>query len=380
MAALHRLARALVAERGLEGSPPVEQLALHLELDLRRGDPRAEAASLVAALARRVDDALVAAGSWRQGHVYCFQCDAPGCRHARPPRASAAFAGYSATGKPVWQGFAELCIDRGDERTARIFGDRPEVIALVQPGDALHVDVLPTFAGTGRPLAVLGQVVAGLLPASYASELGRDPHGAPSAPERVAMTVQVVDLPGARRGGRLRLNLIGTSWDAIAKAHADEGHKSSAQGLRSALAAARHRLQAQSRHLAKRGGDLHAVVEPVLADLQRDIERVFRGHRWRTRHAEHRHRSGERPTIAAVSEARSAPTQRLLFDTERKTLVVLGRKGRAHVFSPDGRHVTSLQLGAGELERKTDRGRWRSVPEVDAARFRAALEARRDRS
>ncbi len=336
----------------------------------RPGPPAARA--LIDAIGARIDEALKAAGGWRQGFVYCFQCREPGCRHASPPDPAATFAGYNATGRPDWVDFTELCIARQDSRVERVFADPPQVIAIVQSGDELSDAVLPDMGGAGSVLAVLGQVVAGLLPAEYAPGGGHD---------RLAMTVQIVEMPAARRGARLRINLVGTTWDAIAAVLETDGVRSPAEGLRASLAAARDRLRAQSRHVTRRERkgeqtDLQALVRPVLLDLQRDIERVFRGHRWRTRHAEERHRGGNRPTDTAVREARNAPTNRLLNDPDRKTIVVLGRKGRAHVFSADGRHVTSLQLGPSEADRKIARGRWRPLDEPAARSFRAAVDAR----
>ncbi len=376
MRAMHRLVDELAKQRGLAGDLPLETIDVALGISTRRADRGGAAEALVKAITARIDDALKASGGWRQGHVYCFQCDEPGCRHSVPPQPAATFAGYNGTGRPVWVGFAELCIERGDDRIHKVFADTPQVIALVQDGASLSPDVLPEFGGAGNALSVVGQVVAGLLPAAYAPGDGHD---------RVALTVQVVQMPDAGRRGRFRLNLLGTSWEGIAAVLATEGAHSPAEGLRSAIAAARHRLEAQSRHLRKRekaaeNTDPHAGAMAVLTDLQRDIERVFRGHKWRTRHAEHRHRSGKRPTVTAVGEARNAPDNRLLHDINRKTIVVLGRKGRAHVFSQQGKHVTSLQLGPGEINRKTTRGRWRPLDKDTARAFREAVQARGDQT
>lgn len=370
--ALHRLLSALARQKGLSGELPLDQLTMPLTLTTSGSSRKKEIELLIASFGAHIDDALKAAGGWRQGHVFCFQCDEPGCRHATIPHPAATFAGYTATGRPRWIGFTELCIARRDGRVERVFGEPPEVIAVVQSADELGQDVLAHVRGPGAPLSVLGQVVAGLLPAAYSSGSGHD---------RVAATVQVIQMPEAGRAGRFRLNLLGTSWEAIGAVLAEEGGHGPAEGLRSALAAARHRLQAQSRHANRRERagetvDLEKIVMPILCDVQRDMERVFREHRWRTRHAEVRHRSGKRPTVTAVSEARSAPTNRLLHDLNRKTIVVLGRKGRAHVFSAEGRHVTSLQLGPGEVTRKTARGRWRALSETDARAFRRAVEQR----
>jgi hypothetical protein len=115
----------------------------------------------------------------------------------------------------------------------------------------------------------------------------------------------------------------------------------------------------------------------LLGRLRSDLERVFRSDPRRTVHARERHLGGERPTAHALRDALDVGPDRFLRDSERDTLVVLGPRGRTHVFSArDGRHVTSLVLGPGELDRKFGRARWRPAtrPEVDAFRARLATE------
>jgi hypothetical protein len=181
---------------------------------------------------------------------------------------------------------------------------------------------------------------------------------------------------GGPIGRRLRLNLVGTSPEVIARVAETEGPRSPAEGLRAALEAARHRLEALGRRrAATRPGQDPPPVAAFLARLQQDLERALRGHRYRTRHAESRHREGGRPTDTALAEAGRVPDARLLRDAQHRTIVVLGRKNRAHVFAEDGRHVTSLQLTPGEAERKAERSRWTPLGPEEVAAFRRALAA-----
>jgi hypothetical protein len=115
----------------------------------------------------------------------------------------------------------------------------------------------------------------------------------------------------------------------------------------------------------------------MLGRLRSEIERIFRAPSHRTQHAQERHVRGERPTSSAIRDARDAPDERVLRDVRRDTMVVLGPKGRAHLFADDGRHVTSLQLRPGELDRKSSRARWRPVTHEEAQRFRQTLAAGR---
>lgn len=47
---------------------------------------------------------------------------------------------------------------------------------------------------------------------------------------------------------------------------------------------------------------------------------------------------------------------------------MLGARGRAHLFSPAGKHVTSIRFDPPAIERRRDRKRWRpaSRDEIDA--------------
>ena len=56
------------------------------------------------------------------------------------------------------------------------------------------------------------------------------------------------------------------------------------------------------------------------------------------------------------------------MDAHTRAYVVLGPKNRAHLFTSAGKHMTSMQLDPGELDRKVGRRRWRPVsPETAGA-------------
>ena len=122
-------------------------------------------------------------------------------------------------------------------------------------------------------------------------------------------------------------------------------------------------------------GLLEAEVRPILRKLRTDIERIFRSSKRRTTHAERRHTSGERPTGDAMNDVAHASVDQFFHDTRRNTVVVLGGRGRAHIFSTAGQHVTSLRLDPGELRRKTDRQRWTPLDPAAAMELRERLTA-----
>lgn len=201
----------------------------------------------------------------------------------------------------------------------------------------------------------------------------------PSKPpaEPFTLTAQLVETRSGRAHSRLRLNIIGLSSDDLA-AGAEDSRRRPSERLRRALWDVRRQVEALSRRAqeAERRGAplaLPEVVAPVLARLRHELNRAFRPETHRTHHARERHSDGERPTSSALRDALRVPTERLLWDADRRTIVVLGPRGRAHLFAQDGRHVTSLQLDAGEVERKLRKRRWGPLDPELAAGWREAL-------
>lgn len=151
-----------------------------------------------------------------------------------------------------------------------------------------------------------------------------------------------------------------------------------AEWVRRAMLDTRQRLDGIGRrlHVAKRRGapfDLEHEVGTLLAGLRSDLDRVFRPEMRRNVHAQERHREGERPNAFALRDVNEAAAGRFLVDADRDTVIVIGPRGRTHVFSQDGRHVTSMVLAPGELDRKAGKVRWRIMSRSDVDRFRARL-------
>ncbi|TNF24288.1 MAG: hypothetical protein EP329_25180 [Deltaproteobacteria bacterium] len=370
---LRVLARELAAEQGgpRSGRFPVETLDVALTIPMG-GAPeqvRPAAQTLLGHLRERLDEALRGAVAFREGHVYCFHTDQPESPYSQPPDANAVFAGYAANGRPEWRSFPNLCLERREPRVDRLYADPPEVIAIVQTAEELSGDLLPGFGRRSLAYAVLGQVVVGLVP----RDLDLRGRG-----ERVAVTLQLVETTQGTRDHRLRLNLLGLPSDDIITAAAEADERSPAEAFRKVLRTARQRIDALGRQLAlaaRRGEevDRDRLVEQILSRLRTDVLRVLKVRGHRTQHAEVRHQSGERPTSLALQDARAAVDGRLFDDTYKHTIVVLGPKQRAHVFTAGGRHVTSLVLDPGELERKLERRRWRPLDAAAAEAFRRAV-------
>jgi len=331
----------------------------------------AKALEVVGGVASVVDD-------WRADGVFCLQCDSPDCQHVRPLNPTDAFAGYLPTGKPSWQDFTNLCMDRAVEGFETLFVERPGVVAVALSGDELAGELLESFRNRGYMVA--GAVVAGLIPADF--EPVRAGQG------RIAASFVAV----ARfRAGTLsiRLNQVGIDQDALDQAAGAQAHRGPAERLRRLLAATRGRLEAAALALKhdpnlrdtaehdELASRLDAAVMPILNRFRSDLVAVFSGVDDRTKHGEHRSRSGDRPTSAAFTDAAAAPDERLFFDMLELTVVVSGPRGRCHFFTRDARHVTSLTLDPGEFDQRVSRKRWRPLDPQATAAFRQSLSRRR---
>jgi hypothetical protein len=374
-AGLDRLVALVLKDAGL---PPANRLAqvsgaalsvtLPLHLDLG-GPQETRSAALLALVRDHVLAAVSGASAFKDGRVYCFHTESVDSPYSAPPHATDVFAGYAANGRPEWVSFPNLCLSRREPRVDRLYGDHPEVIALIVGPDELEAGLLPEFGRGSLVYRVLGQVVVGLVPRDLNLR---------SRAERVALTLQVVETSQPGLAHRLRLNVIGLPLDDIAEAAAGADATSPAEAFRKVLRATRGRIDGLGRRaaLARRQGgafDLQAPVMQLLARLRGDVLRVLKSRDHRTRHAEERHQSGERPTALALSDALQAGEGRYFLDEHKQTLVVLGPKHRVHVFTKQGKHVTSLELLPAEVERRVDLRRWRFLERAECERFRESL-------
>lgn len=382
---LDELARDIV--RHMAGDD-VDLEALRIILPLELPGPsdedarKARAHSVVQSLRGRLAEAIKATQTFVPGHVYDFQSASADGPHSQPPDAVSTFVGYSPTGRPTWKSFVSVCVDAKEPEVDRLFprpGERPAIIVRAMEAPQLKDGMLPGFGRGSLAYNVLGQVVAGLLPHDLDARGFESTRGFEGAEGRVALTLQIVETRSGVRGRRLRLNMIGIGAERLADLAAEGAEQARPERLRKVMAQARIELDKLGRraHRAEKSGhafDLEEPVSQLIARLRADVDRVLRGGRHRTRHAEDRHREGDRPTGSALADVRAAPDHSFFKDPRADTIIVVGKKGRAHVFSPQARHVTSLQLEPGELTKKTSRARWLPLTREELSAFRQRLE------
>jgi len=188
----------------------------------------------------------------------------------------------------------------------------------------------------------------------------------------LALSFQVVSSQPPKGQRRFGLNLIGLApedqplenlFDRIGELPWAPSARWAQDALRQIERAAPRTQDIDEEKLEKR-------LQGLLSGLARRLERHHRSRRRRTSHAQQRHRQGDRPTWKALSDLASAKDEDLLFDTRKKTLIVLGDRGRAHVFNQAGKLVTSIRYSPSSIERRRERHLWRSATDEEIASLR----------
>jgi hypothetical protein len=357
--------------RRLEASPGghlvahrLGQLSVRLEVDLKDPEAGAEklSAELEQAVACFVEDAVQAEAAFRPGRAFCHRCESADCRHALPPQPRAVFTGYTPTGLPRWSDFPQFCLDRRHEQIDRLYDARPAILTLEVEGHDLNADLLPEFHRAARHHDVPGQVCAGLFPLR-------------GADEPIALTFQAVVTRRPRGRRHVGLNVIGggpLGETALAETTPEE------KPWRAAVLWAQAQFEAISKQAGRRASTPEPMflrrVHGVLQGLARRIERDTRGRSRRTRHAQKRHLSGERPTRKAIDDLRRAGEEACLRDGRNDTLVILGGRGRTHFFAPEGRLVSSVHYPKETVEKKIRMGLWKPVAAHELAALKARVE------
>lgn len=350
-----------------------------IELTLRlRADPARQwqitfDPPIVEQLDEQFADAKAERDVYRKGAVYCFRCNASTCDHATPPASLSVFHGYDETGRPEWIEFHQALIELKNDRVDQLYGRPPAVLTSVQFGRQLRGRQLSSFGRSSRTYAVLGQVIAGYFPLPRAAGPGT------VAPEKLAVTFQVVEARDADGSPRLHLNalarlpepvtldeLLGGGWQP-------DVFRARGIAVRS-LAALEHRVRG-----AREGGrheQSRELLRHIPSILHRIADALDRGHRQtrrRTQHAEQR-RQENRPVHKALEDSRDARTDDFFFDLKAQTFIVCGPKGRTHAFNAAGKHVTSFMIKPDTIEFRLRTERWRRGEAEEFSAFREKLE------
>jgi hypothetical protein len=368
---IQRMVRELLARK--PGGHLVESKLRRIDLELplalsgEEADPTLFARRLSRSIDRWLDDAIEHAAAFRPGHAFCHRCAGSTCEHTAPPSCRHVFGGYAPTGVPRWEDFAQLCLDRKHPDVDRLYHHPPALLTLVHGGRELQRDILDAFHDGAYELA--GQVSAGFFPVRARAEEGRGV---------LALTAQAAVSRPRRGRWRVGLNLLGRTpagegLDSLWERHEELPWRRSVRWAQTALQSLESRLQ-------RRGGrdlppeHLQQRIEGIMRGLARRLERDTRSRARRTRHAEERHSSGERPTRKAIDDVRDAADESFMVDERSGAVVVLGQRGRTHFFTAAGRLVSSVRYSKDAVARKIKLERWRGATREERDALRERLD------
>jgi len=355
---------------GASREPKDVKLSLNLDIDPQQGWRLLNEGVLQEQIERCIREAGAKADCLQQGFVYCYHCETSQCCHAVPPRPHAVFQCYSSSGIPQWTDFAQLLVERNDERAYLLFQKQPPVLAHVILGRELKREQLHLFGKASKSYDVLGQVASGYF---------HDPMGNGDS-DRFAITFQVVESRGCLGETRLDMNILGWISDRMSAReyldeYAEEALRQSVITAEISLEELREKLHpTQGRPSSRTRSQLLGKVPGILKDLGTHLERSSRLSARRTRHAQRRSQEA-RPTAKAIDDALSASIERILLDERKDTIVVLGPRNRVHVFGKDGAHVTSLSIHKEAVGKRIKRRRWIPAPSHVLHAFQETLSS-----
>jgi hypothetical protein len=370
--AMRTLIRDLYLDR--YGQPPAhaQEIAVPLQLSLTVGEHWTLSCDppLPDQVMAALEDAEAGCNVYRPGHVHDFYEGSSASARSVPPTGISVFRGYDSMGVPQWYDLTQAFMEAGDERIDLLFRDPPATVARLQYGKELTRDQLRTFGKASKTYSVLAQVIAGyfLLP----RKAGRQ-----NSDRRLALTFQVVEARDADRRVSLHLNVLSAvPWSRLSEWFA-EGWEPAVFRACKKLRTELEQVQQKVRCLREADGtaDIPRVMRKIpdlLRRLAGSIERGGRQQRRRTRHVEQRR--GKRPTHTAWDDARQAGSEQLFFDLKTDTWIAAGGHGRAHVYSMDGRHVTSFVLKPDAVGFRLRTRRWRPMTPEEIKQFKTLIQ------
>ncbi len=346
----------------LEGGDETLEVRLRVPIHQQKGwleDAREEAS---ASLNDGLQQVLVHRAVFHPGHLYCLRCASASCEHSLPGAGQEVFAGYGPSGLPRFLDLGQWLLERKDPRVDLLYEAPRRLIAHTTPGAELTSQLLPAFQDADSGYHIHGQVTVGWY--SFPTVGGLQ--------ESLALTFQIVSSRPPRGRLRLGLNLIGLApedqplenlFDRIGEVPWMAPSRWAQDALRQIEHSVSKRQDIDEEKLEKR-------IDGLLSGLARRLERHDRSRRRRTTHAQKRHGQKDRPTWKALADLAAAKDSDLLFDTRRQTLIVLGDRGRAHVFNKAGKLVTSIHYSPSSIQRRRERRLWRSATDEEIASLR----------
>ena len=230
------------------------------------------------------------------------------------------------------------------------------VLTHVTMGRVLRTQQLAEFGGNSPVFKILGQVNAGLFP--VLGEAGR-----------CAFSFQL--LRGKTLEGRVRLRLhpvgavdpMDLADPALMQILSRFQRKLDTEALRLEGTAQERRGRRRGVRAAAAAGLRPPAAEPHAQRRPTHAARPRAQRGWPA------------PDLAkAYPDAGEASDSAILWDVDQSTVVVLGPKGRVHVFTPQAKHVTSVVMQRPAIDRRRQQGRWRLAEPEERGEFRIQIK------
>lgn len=355
----------LVAGRG-------ERIDLRLSLPtaLRDGQIAKAGHDASESIQEAVQSLLHHSALFQPGRVLCLRCQTATCEHSAPTDSRQVFAGWSPAGLPRFVDFGQWLLQRRDPRVDLLYREPPQVVTVVVPGAELAGNLIPAFQQREDSYRIHAQVAAGWYQAPA-------PNGPSGYRQPFALSLQVISSRTKRRHRRFGLNVLGIGpggeplenlYDRLGEIPWGDAVRW-AQGL---LVGIEGQLESSPRTPPEA---VEKRIEGMMNAVARRLEKDWRGKERRTRHGQQRHEEKDRPTRMALADLARATPENLLFDTRRETLVVVGDRGRAHVFNLAGKLVTSVRYNPAVIEKRRNNGVWRLAAAEEIRKVREQVEA-----
>lgn len=306
--------------------------------------------------------------AFQPGRVFCLRCGDAECEHSKSEDSRRVFAGYGPSGLPRFEDFGQWLLERHSPHIDRLYQRPPRLATDIVSEEDLHGQLLPAFKDRKTDYRIHGQVVAGWFQVPRKDGLLA----------MLALTFQVLSSAGrssGRRKGRrlLGLNVLGCGPEGESLGSLYD--RLDALPWKPAVLWAQEALESLERSQGRRMGAqvFTERIEGILSGISRRLHQGRRARDRRTEHAQKRHTSGERPTHMALGDLSRAKDENWLFDARKKTLVVLGSRGRAHVWSLEGKLVTSIRYTSDSIERKKKQEIWRQANGDEIMQLRKKL-------
>ena len=352
---LSSMAEGLLQVEGIDVLSRPRFMDIEVRIPLDRRDASKSASQVLERILQRVKEVRDNDRALVPGSVYSYFSESAQGEECRPKELREVFDGYTSTGRPNFTDFVTMAIERKQDGIDELLGGEDHVLTHVTMGRVLRTAQLAEFGKSSPVFQILGQVDAGLYSVMNSST-------------KAAFSFQL--LRGATLEGlpRLRVHAVGAA-DLMDLAD---------PSIANTLSRFQRRLDQEALRLAGKLAQTEEVDEeefvlPMLQDLAKQLAGQARRKSRRTKHAEERSEDRERPTDKAFGDARSASDDHLLWDDRENTAVVLGPRGRVHVFTPEAKHVTSLVMQGSAINKRRQQRQWRDAEPEERGEFRMAV-------